>query len=94
MATPVYSSGGYRRGGGYHRHSGQTSGPTNSGWVDRVSSWFGGATPQYGGQGQPTSGTIGGDTLVYMPAPQTIVTADAATTAPQASSLAIVVPRS
>jgi len=93
VATPVYSSGGYRRGGGYHRHWGQTSGPTDSGWIDRVSSWFGGVTPQYGGQGQPTSGTVGGDTLVYMPAPQTIVTADAATTAPQAASPVIVVTR-
>lgn len=93
MATPVYSSGSYRRGGGYHRHWGQTSGPTDLGWIDRVSSWFGGATPQYGGQGQPTAGTVRGGMPVYMPVPPTVGTADAATTAPQAASPVIVVAR-
>lgn len=93
MPTPVYNGVGYRHGWGHRRHWGQTPGPTDNGWLDRVGSWLGGNTPQYAGAGQPALGTVGSGTPVYMPAPPTTATADAATTAPQAVSPVIVVPR-
>lgn len=91
MATPVYNT--HWAGGGHWGY------PARRTWgvIERLGSWFGGGTPQYCGSGQPTpysgSSILGSGTPVYMPAPPMTVTADA-TTAPQASSLAIVVPRS
>jgi hypothetical protein len=94
MPAPVYNGGGYRRGWGNGHHWGQTPGPADNGWFDDAGSWLGGNTPQYAGAGQPASGTIGSGTPAYLQAPMTIATADAATTALQAITPVIVVPRS
>jgi hypothetical protein len=94
MATPDYNGVGYRRGGwGHGRNWGQTPGPTDNGWLDRVGSWLGGSSPPYAGAGQPTSGMVGSGTPVYQPAPPMTATAGAVTTAPQVVSPVIVVPR-
>ena len=93
MATPAYSGGGYRRGWGGGRHWGPAPEPTDNGWFDRVGAWFDGNTPRYAGAGQPALGTVGSGSPVYLPAPLTPATADAATTAPQAAPSVIVVPR-
>jgi hypothetical protein len=93
MSAPAYSGGGNRRGWGGGRRWGQAPGPTDNGWFDRVGTWFGGNTPEYAGAGQPASGTVGGGSPVYQPAPPTIAIAGAATTTPQAAPSVIVVPR-
>lgn len=82
MATPAYRGGsGYRR-GWRHRRWGHAPAPTNLGWFDRLGAWFGGDTPQYAGAGQPAPGVVQSGSLVYMPAPPTTTTTDAAPTSP------------
>ena len=96
MPAPAYhgGGGGYRHGWGNGRPWGSTPGPTDNGWFDDVGLWWGGNTPQYAGAGQPALGTIGGGTPVYLPAPTMSAPSGAATTAPQAVTPVIVVPRS
>lgn len=92
MAAPVYSGGSYYRHGGYRHGWGQTPAPTGNGWFGQVGSWFGGDTPLYAGQGQPTSGTAGSGTPVYLPAPLSTGNGGPITTTPQPASAVIVVP--
>jgi hypothetical protein len=63
MATPMYNAGGGYRARHYH-----PPGPV-WGWVDGVGSWFGGGTPQYLGNGQPSpddGGMLGTGTPTYL----------------------------
>jgi hypothetical protein len=93
MPTPVYNGGGFGHGGGHGHPWGPPPGPTDNGWFDSVGSWFGGNTPPYAGAGQPASGTGGNGTPVYLPPPMMGTAAGAATTAPQAVSPVLGVPR-
>jgi hypothetical protein len=93
MATPAYSGGGYHRCGWGSRTWGRASKPTENGWLDRVSAWFDGTTPQYAGTGQPAPGADGRGTPVYMAPPPTDAPSDAATATPQTEPSVVVAPR-
>lgn len=92
MATPAYSGGGYRRGWGGRRWV-RAPRSTDNGWLDRMTTWFDGVTPQYAGAGQPAPGADERGTPVYKAPPPTTATADADTTTPQAAPSVIVAPR-
>jgi hypothetical protein len=93
MSAPVYHGGGYNRGRGYrHRRWGRTVQPTGNGWLDQVSTWFGGAIPRYAGQGQSTGAPVGSGSPVYKPAPSTAGNASAALAIPQADVPVLVAP--
>jgi hypothetical protein len=90
MATPVYNGRSYHHRRGYrHRRWGHTIVPTGNGWFDQVSTWLGGETPPYAGQGHPTAAPAGSGSPVYMPAPPN---AGAALATPQADAPVFVAP--
>ena len=87
MATPVYNT---------SWAEGHWARSRSWGVVGRTGSWFGGGTPLYLGSGQPapdSDGSIGSGTPAYMAAPPLMAVTQDAATAPQPSSVAIVVPR-
>jgi len=90
VASPIYNT---SWAGG--RQWGHSSG-RRWGVVNRIGSWFGGCTPQYGGSGQPapnSDGSIGSGTPPYRAAPPPMVATQNAATTPQPNQVAIVVPR-
>jgi hypothetical protein len=91
VATPIYAT---RWAGGTPWGSSSTQ---RTGAMQRLGSWFSGTTPLYCGPGQPMPGagssiTRRAPAYRSAPPPVTIVPPDVAT-APQPSSVAIVVPR-
>ena len=92
MATPAYSGAGYRRRGWGRRKWVHAPMSTDNGWLDRMSTWFDGVTPQYAGAGQPVPGQHGRGAPVYQAPPSMDAPADADSTTPQATPSVIVAP--
>ena len=93
MVAPAYSGGGYHRRGWGGRRWVHAPTSTGNGWLDRMTTWFDGATPQYAGAGQPAPGADGRGTPVYQAPPQMTANADAASTTPETATSVIVATR-
>ncbi len=73
MATPIY------------RGVAQPIADSGGSWFGRLGSFFGGGTPQYAGNGQPSSTSrsfFGGSTPAYAPAPAAPVATEMCTACP------------